>query len=242
MMPLVSIGPLRLGSYGLLVMVALMVWWSWSERRLLRDGIVLRDWHFMVIVGVTWLAGRLGAVLIQFPTWSSFVDQMIQIRTLEFHGWAALTGGVLASIAVARHVCITWWRLWVAMALPTLGAHALVGVGAFMAGSGAGVLWDGLWAVEMLGALRHPVQLYAALLFGVGTWVLWRLEARRPGHTAWGAVLLWGGVELLTAGFRADVWLLPGGIVGEQVLALVIVSIAVERVMIKQANRDAAKA
>ena len=243
MMPLVSLGPLRLGSFGLLLMAALVVWWSWSERRLKRDGILLHDWHFVAIIGAAWLAGRLGAVLVQSPTWSGFVSQMMQLRTIEFHGWAAVAGGLIASIAVARRTQIAWRQLWVAFALPTLAAHALVSVGAFLAGNGAGVLWDGPWAVGMLGALRHPVQLYEVLILGVGVAWLWAWEREHSQFTAWGAVLLWSAMVLLTAGFRADAWLLPGGIVATQLVALVVVSIAVERVMIHgRANRDEAKA
>lgn len=243
MMPLVSLGPLRLGSFGLLLMAALVVWWSWSERRLKRDGIILHDWHFVAIIGAAWLAGRLGAVLTQGPTWSSFVAQIIQLRTLEFHGWAAVAGGILASVAVARRTDHAWSHLWTAVALPTVAAHALVSVGAFLAGHGAGLLWDGPWAVNMLGALRHPVQLYEACLLGGGVALLWMWEGRRPGVSTWGAVLVWAVTVLVTAAFRADVWLLPGGIVITQLVALLIVSIAVERVMIHgRANRDEAKA
>jgi prolipoprotein diacylglyceryltransferase len=243
MMPLVSLGPLRLGSFGLLLMAALVVWWSWSERRLKRDGILLHDWHFVAIIGAAWLAGRLGAVLVQSPTWSGFVSQMMQLRTIEFHGWAAVAGGLIASIAVARRTQIAWRQLWVVFALPTLAAHALVSVGAFLAGNGAGVLWAGPWAVGMLGALRHPVQLYEVLILGVGVAWLWAWEREHSQFTAWGAVLLWSAMVLLTAGFRADAWLLPGGIVATQLVALVVVSIAVERVMIHgRANRDEAKA
>jgi prolipoprotein diacylglyceryltransferase len=95
----------------------------------------------------------------------------------------------------------------------------------------------------MLGALRHPVQLYEVLILGVGVAWLWAWEREHSQFTAWGAVLLWSAMVLLTAGFRADAWLLPGGIVATQLVALVVVSIAVERVMIHgRANRDEAKA
>lgn len=231
MMPLVSLGPLRLGTYGLFLMAGLLVWWTWSERRLLRQGVTLKDWHYIVVILAAWLGGRIGALVSGQVSADSFFVQLIQIRTLEYHGWSALAAAIVATLYVSRQSNTGFTQLVVTFGVPAIMVHALWSLGALVAGVGAGVPWQGPWAIDTLGAWRHPVQAYEALCLAIaGAWLWWR-ERQHRRVQIWHVVLAWSAMVLATAGFRAEVWLLEGGIVVAQVIALFLLALAVERVM-----------
>ncbi|MFM7679712.1 MAG: prolipoprotein diacylglyceryl transferase family protein, partial [Roseiflexaceae bacterium] len=101
-------------------------------------------------------------------------------------------------------------------------AQAIGALGMYLAGIGLGLPWDGLFAVEMAGALRHPVQLYEASIALCGALVVHRLQRQYPQlAVAWfvGALATnW----LVVEGFRAQSVVLPGGINVAQLIGLVL--------------------
>ncbi|MFM7679446.1 MAG: prolipoprotein diacylglyceryl transferase family protein, partial [Roseiflexaceae bacterium] len=97
MMPLISVGPLRLSSYGLLLIGALVLWWGWSERRIRaathREPDVLL---FLCMLGA-WLGGRLWYVAGS----SAIAAQLLHLRALEF-AWPGALVGALVMLGVAQ--------------------------------------------------------------------------------------------------------------------------------------------
>jgi prolipoprotein diacylglyceryltransferase len=218
MMPLITVGPLRLSSYGLLLIGALILWWGWSERRIRvvtqrePDGLL-----GLMIVGA-WLGGRLWYVAGS----TAIGAQLLHLRALEF-AWPGALVGALVMLVVAQ-----WRWQWSVLqivsliAVPTLAAQAVGALGMYIAGIGLGQPWDGIFAVEMAGALRHPVQLYEASIALCGVFVTHRLQQyypQRAVHWFVGALAVnW----LVVEGFRAQSVVLPGGIHVAQVIGLVL--------------------
>ena len=63
--------------------------------------------------------------------------------------------------------------------LPALAfAHAIGRIGCLLAGCCYGTRCSLPWAIELHGALRHPVQLYESILLGILGLILWQLIKR----------------------------------------------------------------
>lgn len=216
---------------GLLTLAALAVWWWWGEHRLLVRDIKLPDWVFMLTIVATWIGARLCAVIAAQTPVSLMWEQLISIRILDFAWPGAVIGGGMALWWSARKLNADV-RTWIAiLAMPTLLAFALSAFGSFWSGADAGRSWNGPWAVEMLGTLRHPVQLYETMLYLIGfVWCWWVERQRIPGGW-WHVVAVISANILLVAAFREQAVVLAGGIVLAQVVALIVLIVAIERVM-----------
>lgn len=234
MMPLISIGPLRMSTAGLITLVAVALWWWWSERRFIARGVLLPDWVFGVVIVATWLGARLWVLIESATPLDVFIPQLLAVRTLDFSWSGAVVGGLFALYWSAKRMharLYTWVEI---ISVPTLVAFSLSAFGSFWSGADVGRLWDGPLSVYMVGAYRHPVQLYDMLLFGLGAcWCVWAERQHLLGGW-WHFVIALASNLLVVAGFRADVALLNGGIVVVQLGALLLLIVAVERVMMLQ--------
>lgn len=231
MMPLVSVGPLRMSTAGLLTLAALALWWWWGERRLVSRGILLPDWVFMLTIVLTWIGSRIWAVVAAQTPMTLMWEQLSSLRILDFAWPGAIIGGWLGLWWSARSLHADW-RVWVdVLAQPILLAFAFTAFGSFWSGADAGRSWDGLLAVEMLGTMRHPVQLYEMSLYLLGFgWCWWVERYRLPGGW-WHVAAVFALNVLITAGFREQVVVLAGGVVLSQIIALVVLIVSIERVM-----------
>ncbi|MFZ9858062.1 MAG: prolipoprotein diacylglyceryl transferase family protein [Roseiflexaceae bacterium] len=231
MMPLVSLGPIRMSTAGLLTLAALALWWWWGERRLIARDIKLPDWVFMLTIVATWIGARIWAVIAADTPISLIWEQLTSLRILDFAWPGAVIGGSLALWWSARKLNADW-REWVSvLAMPTLIAFALSAFGSFWSGADAGRSWTGPFAVEMLGTLRHPVQLYETVLYLIGFGWCWWVERHRIPGGWWHLVAVIAMNILAVASFREQVVVLAGGIVLAQIIALLILIVAIERVM-----------
>jgi hypothetical protein len=226
----VTIGPIRLSTYGLGVLLAVFVWWTWSERRLVSQHIPVPDWLFPVIIAAAWLGGRLGAL--QYDGVGSVLQQLISVRVFEYAWWSALTSALVVGWISARRLAVATPSFWGALVVPTSVAYGLVTTAAQLGGTALGVATTLPWAIDSLGMLRHPVGWYSAVLVWGGAVWLWR-STLPPVQLLWRAVMIAAANELLTAGFRADSWALPGGLHPEQILGLVVFVVAQERAMMQ---------
>jgi prolipoprotein diacylglyceryltransferase len=158
MMPLITLRPLRVSSYGICLMLALGLWWWWSARRIPASSAIDSDAVLLVLAVGAWLGGRIGDVLGSVAIWT----QLANLRALEFNWPGALVGAMGALALYHWRRPLPWVLLLDAIALPTLCAQAIGAIGLWLAGMAVGVPWQGAWAVAHAGAWRHPVQLDAA--------------------------------------------------------------------------------
>lgn len=146
-----------------------------KSRRLATDGIAL-----VALIGAT--VGILGAKLSEliFTGWPWRVPLLAALDPRS--GGRALLGGLmfgwLAVVLAKRRLGIrrSTGDLF-ALALPA--GEAVGRVGCFLNGCCYGTVCDLPWAVDQHGAMRHPAQLYsavvAALIFGLMLWLQPRL-------------------------------------------------------------------
>jgi len=227
-MPLVTLGPLRLSSYGICLVIAVGVWWWWSARRFPAGSTVDHDSLLLVMVVGAWLGGRVGAMLGSVAIWT----QLVNLRALEFSWPGALVGASSALALYHWRRPLPWALLLDAMALPTLCAQIIGAFGLWLAGTAVGVPWQGAWAVASAGAWRHPVQLYAAGIAMVAA--VWCMLAARYWPLIPARWWLLAGIAvnlLISAGFQADALTLAGGIRVSQCVGLGLLIVVIERVM-----------
>lgn len=227
MNPLISLGPLRLSSYGFVLLVMIGVWWWWAARRITARTQRDPDGLLWSIVLGAWLGGRLW----HLAGSSVWLAEITNWRSLEYAWPGVCVGAVVALLLAQRRAGWQVLPILSDIALPTLIAQAGGAFGMFVAGMGMGVPWDGLWAVQMAGVYRHPVQLYEALMALLGAGVC----AYVPRHTSIPAYLvLLGAIAanwLVVEGFRSAAVTMPGGIHLAQLLGLGILIVVIERGM-----------
>jgi phosphatidylglycerol---prolipoprotein diacylglyceryl transferase len=228
MYPLVQIGPLRLSSGGLLLLVSIIVGgWFIGRVAQARGGAQLAqqvDQCFYPVLIGTGIGARLWYGLFNLDLYSRNPGMFIALRVSDFAWPGALLGGLLAGYVWCRRNGFDELRLADSAALTLPAVQMIASVGLLLSGEAFGVSTSLPWAVPLFGAMRHPTQIYFALAALSSLIVLW-LVSRRPlpvGALGMSYLSLQGLTSLLVEALRADSLVLPGGIRAAQVFGLVL--------------------
>lgn len=192
-------GFFRLHWYGFMYVVAfsvaaLLIWYRVKHEKFLYTKEQIFDLLFWLIFGLL-IGGRLGYVLVYEPMYYlshplqifspfGFVDgnlRLVGIAGMSYHG--GLIGGILAGLWFAKKRRMDIWEL-VRFVVPTIPLAYFFGrIGNFINGELYGRATDVPWGMyfprDPSGVLRHPSQLYEALLEGLLLFaVLWMLKKK----------------------------------------------------------------
>lgn len=234
MLPTLPIGPLRLQTYGLFLLLAYFAG-LWLAARLAPRRGLTRD-HvynagFYALLGGL-IAGRLGHAIAYLEVYRT---DPLQIVALSPGAFLPLPGVLGALLVLALYV---WRHRLPALQLADVAAPgvllalAIANVGAFLAGRALGAATGAAnlpWAVELFGVQRHPAALYETLAaLGWLAAVLWaeRRSPQRPGRLALLTVFGYAVGRLFLEPLRAasptigDGWRLP------QALALIALGVS----------------
>lgn len=231
MLPILNIGPLAIQLPGLILLVSIWLGLSIAEKGSLRRGIHPDQLYMLVMISVG--AGLLGARLsfvLQNP--QAFLSDPWSIVSpnpglLDPIGGAA--AGFLGALVYGQRKGMPLWStldalspLWAAVALALPLAN-------LSSGAGFGSPADLPWAIDLWGAKRHPTQVYEALAAGGILIHLMTSKALRslPGGVVfWYFVVLTASARLVLEFFRGDSVTLAGGLRLPQVLAWLVLFIA----------------
>ncbi|HET9224261.1 MAG TPA: prolipoprotein diacylglyceryl transferase family protein [Roseiflexaceae bacterium] len=232
MYPLIELGPLRLSSGGLLLLLSILVGqWLLVRAARARGNAPLAEQaercFYPALLGAA-IGARLWYGVFNWSLYSQTPSLFVALRVGEFAWPGALLGGALAGFLWCR------WRRGdpleladcAALALPP--AQVLASVGLLLSGEAFGVPTSLPWGIPLFGATRHPTQLYFALAALLSFGVLQRVASRRPRRgTLTAAYLgLQGMTLLLVEALRSDSLLLPAGVRAGQVFGLALVLLA----------------
>ena len=196
-----GIGPLKIRWYGLMYVVGFLAgWWLARKRANYPHSLIkpeqVDDLVFYVMLGVI-VGGRLGYTL--FYGWGEIAADPLYILKvwkggMSFHG--GLIGVLIAMWLYGRKIGHTMWQMtdFVAPLVPIgLGAGR---IGNFINGELWGKPTDLPWGMMYNGVVRHPNQLYEALLEGLVLFVvLWYFSKKpRPYMAVSGLFLFLYGV------------------------------------------------
>ena len=233
MYPLVQIGPFRLSSGGLVLLLALILGGSMLARvARARGGEQLArqadNCFYPVLIGAM-IGGRLWYGLFNLDLYGRNPGLFVALRVSDFAGPGALLGGLLAGYLWCRWNEFDKLRLADSAALALPLVQALASIGLLLSGEAFGMPTTLPWGVPLFGTMRHPTQLYftlaALIVLSVLAWL-----SRRPlpvGTLAVGYLGLNGLALLLIEALRADSLLLPAGIRVAQVFGLALILAAV---------------
>lgn len=228
MYPTLPIGPLRLQTYGLALLLAYLAGLALAARQARRHGLdgdhIYNLGFYALLAGI--VAARLGHAVAYLEVYRTDPLQLLSLSP----GALLLAPGLLGAVAMAALV-IRRYRLPLATTLDALApglllALAVASLGAFLAGRELGALSDAFWAVELFGVRRHPLALLQALaLLALLALLLWtdRRSALRPGQVALMALFGYAALRLFLEPLRAESLLAGDGWRITQLAALAVV-------------------
>jgi phosphatidylglycerol:prolipoprotein diacylglycerol transferase len=226
MYPLVQIGPLNLSSGGLLLLLALVMGSTLTERVARgRGGAALADQvsqAFLPVLLGAIIGGRLWYGLFSWEVYGANPALLLALRLADLAWPGALLGGILSGWLWCR------WRRCDAAAVAdaaALGiplAQAVACVGLLLSGEAFGAPTALPWGIPLFGASRHPTQIYLALAALLSYGMIWAVACRpgQPGMLFATYLGLQGLTLMLVEPLRTDSLLLPYGVRVAQVVGL----------------------
>jgi len=183
--PFIHIGPLTLGSYGLMVAIGLICAFFILRADFARRGVSA---DAEAIIGITGLAGLAGSRvyhLLESPR-EFFADPWPQLfSTMGFAFVGAIIGGFLALVLLAKR-----FRISPLLMLDSSSPAAAIGygigrIGCLISGDGDyGIPTSLPWGMSFPNGIVpttervHPTPVYEFLVAALIAWILWRLGAR----------------------------------------------------------------
>ncbi len=171
MLPILRLGPLSLPVPALLLLVGFWLGSYIAEKSAPRFGIEPR-----IIERISWiglLAGLIGArlsFLVENP--GAFQGQWLSLLSLNpsfLNSASGVTIGIFTMlILVLREEKTNQLKIIDNMMIFASAQLVFIFLSRFAAGTGLGMATEVTWGIYFLGSVRHPVQLYFALMASIG--------------------------------------------------------------------------
>src|SRR5262245_31296917 len=184
MYPLVQIGPFRLSSGGLVLLLSILVGSILISRvAQSRGGTKLAkqadNCFYPVLIGAV-LGARLWYGLFNLDLYGRNPSLFVALRVGDFAWPGALLGGILAGYLWCRTKGYDELALADSTVLVLPVTQAMASVGLLRSGEAFGLPTDLPWGVALFGTTRHPTQIYLALAALLTLAALWWLARRAP--------------------------------------------------------------
>jgi phosphatidylglycerol:prolipoprotein diacylglycerol transferase len=206
MYPFIHLGPITLGTYGLLVATAVLVALFVMRAEFLRRGLGI---DAETVVSLTALAGIAGARiyhLMESPREFFANPWPLLFSTMGFAWFGSVIAGFLALVLIARH-----YKMGILTMLDAASPAAALGygigrIGCLISGDGDyGTPTNLPWGMSFPNGIVptdqrvHPTPIYEFLIALVIFWILWRLGGRmirdaRPAGIVFAAYLVLTGI------------------------------------------------
>lgn len=223
------IGPLTVHSYGLMMVVAIVVC-AFLLRRDARGTVVPPD-AVLDVIFLAMLGGLIGARLFYVVLfWDYFLSQPLEILMIQKGGLAWQGGFIGATAVLIGTILKKKWPIWESLDLfaPYAALGQSIGrVGCFLNGCCHGRHWESGLYFPVHGDVLHPTQLYDAFgLFLIFLVLRRQRKVSLPGVTAMMYVMLATSLRFVVEFFRADHDLLAFGLSIYQFISIGLFSIA----------------
>jgi phosphatidylglycerol:prolipoprotein diacylglycerol transferase len=206
MYPFIHLGPITLGTYGLLVATALLVAFFVLRADFLRRALPI---DAETVVGITGLAGLAGARLyhlMESPR-EFFADPWpLLFSTMGFAWFGSVIAGFIALVWLARHYKIKILTMLDAASPAAAIGYGVGRIGCLISGDGDyGTPTSLPWGMSFPNGIVpttqrvHPTPIYEFLIALAIFWILWRLGGRairdaRAAGIAFAAYLVLTGI------------------------------------------------
>jgi phosphatidylglycerol---prolipoprotein diacylglyceryl transferase len=183
--PFIHIGPLTLGSYGLMVAIGLICAFFILRADFARRGVSA---DAEAIIGITGLAGLAGSRLyhlLESPA-EFFADPWPQLfSTMGFAFVGAIIGGFFALLLLAKRFRMSPLLMLDAASPAAALGYGIGRIGCLISGDGDyGIPTSLPWGMSFPNGIVpttervHPTPIYEFLVAALIAWILWRLGAR----------------------------------------------------------------
>jgi phosphatidylglycerol:prolipoprotein diacylglycerol transferase len=229
MFPVIHLGPLAIQSAGLFLLASLWIGMTLTEKRAAHSGLKSASLDNLILLALfSFLAG--GRLSFAALHWDSFRASPLDLFSLNYTLFD-LTGGLAVGFIVAlvygQRQRLPFWPTL--DALTPFFATVMVGLSAshLASGNAFGKQTSLPWGIELFGSIRHPSQVYeiAAALF-----ILSLVGLRKPFPAAGRQFLVFvawtAGARLFLEAFRGDSTLIFGGLRLGQILAWIVLAVA----------------
>ena len=228
MYPLVQIGPFRLSSGGLILLLSLILGGSVISRVARARGgekmVRQADNCFYPILISATIGARLWYGLFNLDLYGRNPSLFVALRVSDFAWPGALLGGALAGYLWCRWNQFDELKLADSAVLALPVVQALASIGLLLSGEAFGLPTSLPWGISLFGTIRHPTQIYfalAAVLIMIA--LRWLARQTLPISALGVAYLGLNGLALLLVEtLRADSLVLPGGVRVNQVFGLAL--------------------
>jgi phosphatidylglycerol:prolipoprotein diacylglycerol transferase len=213
----------------ILVLAAFWIGLALSEKRVSRHGIskdALNNLVYYSLIG--YIAG--GRILFALANLSAFVESPRSIFSINadlFDPVGALSTALLVGFVYGQRQKLPWWSTLDALT-PLCSSLAIgLSLSHLAAGTAFGSPTDLPWGIELWNAKRHPTQIYelaaSLLIFGL---IWFRKEASLPGAIFLTLAALTAASRLFLEAFRGDSTLIFGGLRLAQIVAWILLALA----------------
>lgn len=213
----------------ILILAALWIGLSLAEMRAERHRVskeAVNNLVYYSLFGYI-LGGRILYALSHFSAFSQSPSSLFSPNPDLFDPFGALAVALLVGFVYGYRQKLSLWPTL--DALTPLLATIVIGIALahLAAGTAFGKPTDVPWGIELWNAMRHPTQIYeliaSLLIFGV---VWFRKTDSAPGILFLTFVALTAGARLFLEAFRGDSTLLFGGLRLAQVIAWIVLALA----------------
>lgn len=178
---LLSLGPIKIYSFGVFLVLAIVVasfiiWREGRNQKLDEERLV----DFLLVEAIFALVG--GRIFYLILHYSDFgLDVFRWILIFHFPGLTfigAIIGGLIGLLVFAKKMSWSVYQIGDFLVLGVSLGEAIGRIGAFLSGSAYGAVTTLPWGVTMSGLLgrRHPVQIYEALIAFLTFVILFKLK------------------------------------------------------------------
>lgn len=225
MLPVLQIGPLAIQVPGLILLIGVWIGLSISERYAYYHNINATNLYNLSFVGL--ISGIVGARLIYVARYpSAFIGSPLSLISLNpglLDPLGGLAIGMIVGLIYGQRKSMPLWSTLDALT-PALSVFLIaLGVAHLASGNRFGVPTDVPWGIDLLGAIRHPTQIYEII---TGTFILLIIWPGRGlvDHSTSGIrflsfLAMSTTAQLLIEAYRGDSILLVAGIRQTQIIS-----------------------
>ena len=230
MLPFVRVGPLLVQVPGLALLAGLWIGSDLVEKEAARLRLNVAAILNLIIYGL--IAGLVGArLLFALEHLSAYLAAPLGLFALSgsaMDPWGGLLVGIAVAFLYGPGKDLPFRQTLDALSPGFAVFMIALGTADLLSGNGYGLPLDAPWAIYLWGATRHPTQIYEILLAAgvLAAWHFSRAADSAPGRRFLLVLGLSAASRLFTEAFHAESAVMPGGLRLIQVLALLLMAIA----------------
>lgn len=244
MFPIIQLGPLAIQAAGLFVLASVYIGMVLTEKRAAHIGLKPASLDNLILFALFgFLAGgRLSFALTHLDSFRASPLDLFSLNTALFDLTGGLAIGFIVALIYGQRKGLAFWPTL--DALTPFFATVMVGLAAshLASGSAFGKETSLPWGIELHGAVRHPSQVYEVAF---ALFILSLIGLRKPFPIAGAQFLMFlawtAGAHLFLGAFRGDSTLIFGGLRLGQILAWIILAIALAALDRLQSKQQLAK-